>query len=44
MKNKVTKRMLKQALLKKMYNIITGPTILTTNDIEILKIILKKTR
>ena len=36
--------MLKQALLKKMYNIITGPTILTTNDIEILKIILKKTR
>ncbi len=41
-KIKVTKKMLKQALLERIYNIITGPTKLTTEDIEALKILLKK--
>lgn len=43
-KNKVTKKKLKQALLEKIYNTITGPTKLTTEDIDALKILLKKTR
>ena len=42
MKTKVTKKMLKQALLERIYNIITGTTKLTTEDIEALKILLKK--
>ena len=41
-KKKVTKKMLKQVLLERIYNVITGPTKLTTEDIEALKILLKK--